>query len=228
MSKRKKINSAKVNLAISVVFHTLALGAIFFFAGREGMLGKKLKQITVSIAPKEKKPEPAKPKPAEPKVETAKPAEAPKTVAPPPRAELAATPPPAVSAAPMAAPPSVALPAFEFADGAKEVQTTADVNALYKAQVERALRSHWTRPEDQPDDAFIAEVELTLDTTGRIADWRWQKGSGHKRWDDSVKQALAQTKMISRPPPKGFPEKFLVRFDVETERTESVVDVSSR
>ena len=69
MSQRKKINSSRVNLTISLVFHIVAIGALFFFAGREGMLGKRLKEITVSIAPKEKKPEPAKPKAAEPKPE---------------------------------------------------------------------------------------------------------------------------------------------------------------
>ena len=67
MIERKKRNSSKVNLIVSVVFHTLAIGAVFFFAAREGMLGKKLKQLTVTMVPKEKKPEPPKEKPPEPK-----------------------------------------------------------------------------------------------------------------------------------------------------------------
>jgi hypothetical protein len=33
---------------------------------------------------------------------------------------------------------------------------------------------------------------------------------------------------MSRPPPKGFPEKFLVRFDVEAGRSEEVMTLSSR
>ena len=56
--KHKRVNSPRVNLIISLVFHSVAIGALFFFAGREGMLGKKVKEITVSIAPKQKKPEP--------------------------------------------------------------------------------------------------------------------------------------------------------------------------
>jgi hypothetical protein len=227
MSQRKKVNSPRVNLVISVVFHSLVIGALFFFAGREGMLGKRLKEITVSIAPKQKKPEPPKEKPAQPKVEPPKQVEQQKSATPPPRIETAAVPPPASDVAPVAAPPAVALPAFDFNDGAKEVQTTTDANELYKSLIEHALRSRWTRPNDIRDAAYLAEIELSVDKTGRIADWQWRRGSGDKRWDDSVKQALAQTKSISRPPPKGFPAKFLVRFDVANEGTEPL-QVSSR
>jgi TonB family protein len=122
----------------------------------------------------------------------------------------------------------VSLPAFDFSDGAKEVQTISDPNAIYKALVEHTLRSRWNRPEDIADDAYVAEVELSIDAKGRVADSRWLKGSGDKRWDDSVRVVVAQTKTISRTPPKGFPEKFLVRFDVETSRTEPVIQLSSK
>jgi hypothetical protein len=227
MNQRKKVNSPRVNLIISVVFHTFAIGAIFFFAGREGMLGKRLKEITVSIAPKEKKPEPAKPKPVEPKVEPPKTAQAPKQNTAPPPVQTAAAPPPS-DAAPAIAPPAVELPAFAFNDGAKDVQTTSDLNELYKGVIERSLRARWTRPEDIRDENYVAEIELSLDKSGGITQWRWVKGSGDKRWDDSVKQALAQTKAINRPPPKNFPEKFMVRFDVEAEGPAGPVQISSR
>ena len=52
-------------------------------------------------------------------------------------------------------------------------------------------------------------------------------GSGDKRWDDSVKEVVAQTRVISRPPPKGFPPKFLVRFDVESTRTEPLAKLTT-
>ena len=54
---RKKRNSTKVNLIVSFVFHAVVIGALFFFAAREGMLGQKLKTIAVEMAPKEKPPE---------------------------------------------------------------------------------------------------------------------------------------------------------------------------
>lgn len=229
IQQRKKTNSSKVNLTISFVFHGILIIAVFFFAAREGMLGKKLKQLSVTMT-KEKKPEPPKEKPREAKVEPPKtePAHA-KMNIPPPRVEAAAAPPPAANlVAPAAAPSAVSLPAFDFSDGAKEVQTISDPNAIYKALVEHTLRSRWNRPEDIADDAYVAEVELSIDAKGRVMDSRWLKVSGDKRWDDSVKAVVAQTKTISRTPPKGFPEKFLVRFDVETSRTEPVIQLSSK
>jgi len=67
MSRRKR-NSSKINLTISVIFHSVLLVAIVFLAAREGMLGKKMKELTVINQPKEEKkqPEQAKQKPVEP------------------------------------------------------------------------------------------------------------------------------------------------------------------
>src|SRR5438067_845710 len=104
IQQRKKRNSSKINLTISVVFHSVLILVIFVFAAREGMLGKKLKELTVTMVPKEKKPEPPKEKPPEPKVESPKPEEA-KVNVPQPKVETAQAPPPAASdAAPVAAP----------------------------------------------------------------------------------------------------------------------------
>ena len=229
MSQRKKRNSSKVNLTISLVFHSVLVVGIFFLAAREGMLGKKLKEITVTMAPKEKKPEAPKEKAPEPKTETAKQTEAPKTVAvaPPPRAEVATAPPPAETP-PAVAPPTVDLPSMDFNDGAKEVVSISDPKLLYKGMIESALRSHWNRPEDLPDDDYVAEVELAINPQGQVTNSRWLKGSGDARWDASVKAAVAATHSISRPPPKGFPGVFLAKFDVELLRTEEVFKVSSR
>lgn len=228
MQPRKKLNSSKVNLTISIVFHTALILGMFYLAARQGILGKKLKEITVTMAPKEKKPEPPKEKPPEPKIEQPKPV-APKMVAtaPPPRAETA-PPPPAAEAPPTAAPAPVSLPAFDFNDGAKEVQSVSDPNTIYKGLVEHALRSRWNRPDDIDDSTFVAEVNLSIDSDGKVISSQWLKGSGNARWDKSVKAAVAATQAISRPPPKGFPPTFVARFDVESERTEEVMHFSSR
>jgi len=229
IQQRKQRNSSKVNLTISFVFHSILILVVFFFAAREGLVGKKLKQLAVTMVPKEKKPEPPKEKPAEPKPETAKTDPTPKMAVPQPKVDTAAAPPPpAVDAPPAVAPPSASLPAFEFSDGAKEVQTISDPNGIYKALIEHTLRSRWNRPEDIVDETYVAEVELSVDAKGKVTDYRWLKGSGDKRWDDSVKAVVAQTKTISRPPPKGFPQQFPVRFDVETSRTEPVIQLSSQ
>lgn len=222
MTPRKKKNSAKVNLIFSLVFHSVLIGALFFFAAREGLLGKQLKTIAVTLAPKEKPPEKPKEKPPEPKAEPPK-EEAPKVAAipqpariPPPTAAPASTAPPAV------APPAASLPSFNFSDGAKAVESSSNPVTIYKGFIEFALRSKWVRPDQVDDTGFVAEVELEISPAGAILASQLKKGSGDARWDDSVKKVLAQTKSLSRPPPKGFPGKFLVRFDTQTE-TEEII-----
>jgi periplasmic protein TonB len=228
IQQRKKRNSSKVNLTISVVFHTALILAVFFFAAREGMLGKKLKQITVTMVPKEKKPEPPKEKPPEPKVEQPKVAEAPKPAEiPQPRVETAAAPPP-VDSAPAVAPAAASLPAFEFSDGAKDVQVGSNPIQIYGGLIENAIRSRWTRPAEIDDGQFVAEVQVSVDGTGQISNPVFEKGSGNPQWDNSVREAIAATKSLERPPPKGFPEKFIVRFDVQSSQTEPVMQLGSR
>ena len=224
----RKRNSSKINLTISIVFHTALVLATFFLAAREGMLGKKLKEITVTMAPKEKKPEPPKEKPPEQKMEPPKQVEQQKLLAtaPPPRVENLAPPP--TEAPPAVAPPTVDLPTMDFNDGAKQVQSISDPNTLYKGLIEHSLCSNWTRPDHIQDDSYVAEVELSIDTQGKIVSSRWLKGSGDAQWDKSVKAAVSVTKSVSRPPPKGFPGTFRARFDVEMFKTEEVMKLSSR
>jgi len=221
IQKRKKTNSSKINLIISSVFHGVLVACIFYFAAKEGLLGKKLKELTVTME-KVKKPEPPKEKPPEPKVEQPKTQEA-KVNVPQPRAQVAATPPPAANAAaPEVAPAAVALPSFGFNEGAIDVTSISDPYAIYKTLVEHTLFSFWSRPQDMADDSFVAEVELTIDKSGGIEETHWISGSGNARWDQSVKDAVAQLKALSRPPPKGFPNKFIVRFDVESTKTDTL------
>jgi outer membrane biosynthesis protein TonB len=229
MYQRRKRNSSKVNLTFSVIFHSAIVLALFFFAAREGVLGKRFQTLAVIVAPREKKVEAPKPKPEEAKIAPQKAPEAPKvaaTLAPPPRAEAAA-PSPAAEVAPAVAPEAVNVSGMDFSDGAREVQT-GDANTVYKALVEHTLRSRWDRPEDINDENYVAEVELNLDPQGNVIGSRWLQGSGDARWDASVKAVIAGTKAISSRPPKGFPEKFNVRFDVESMRVEAVAQVSSR
>lgn len=220
--KRKPRNSSKVNLVISLAFHGVIAAVAIYFAAREGLLGKQLKKIAVEMV-KEKPPE--KPKePEKPKQELPKPVEQPKTVQKieTPR-EVAQAPPPAAAvstAPPAAAPPPVDVPSFAF-EGGKTVETTSDPVQLYKGLLEYSLRSRWDRPEDMDDSSFVAEVEVAVDRSGQISDPVWKKSSGNKKWDDSVRLALAQTKSTSRPPPANFPARVLVRFDVA--ETESIL-----
>jgi TonB family protein len=214
IQRRQKRNSSKISLIISVVFHGALILAVFYFAAREGMLGKKMKQLAVTMV-KEKPPEPPKPKPPEPKPELPRTQETVKRAAPPPVETAAAKPSQVAIAPPAAAPPAVTLPSFDFSDGAKEVNSLSDATSIYKALIEHSVRSHWNRPEDMSDESYVAEVEFTIDAKGKITGSRWRSGSGDARWDNSVKTAVAQVKSISKPPPKDFPNNFVVRFDVE-------------
>jgi hypothetical protein len=217
-------NSTKVNLLISFTFHSVIVLALVFFAAREGLLGKQLKKISVEMVrekPPEKPKEPEKTHEEPPKVEPPKLAEAPKVQAP--KEEPVHAPPAvaAVAAAPAIAPPAAELPAFAF-DGGKTVQTSSDPVQLYKGFVEYTLRSKWNRPLDIDDTSFVAEVEVKVDRSGDLSDPVWKKSSGNARWDNSVRQAIAATPELERQPPASFPDRVLVRFDVQ-ESTEPLL-----
>jgi outer membrane biosynthesis protein TonB len=213
---RKKRNSAKVNLIFSVVFHGLLVAVVFLFAAREGILGNKLKEIAVIMVPKEKPPEP---KLEPPKDETPK-------ATPPPQVAQNTPPPqnmaPANNAPPPVAPPAAGAADFNFSDGAKVVESSTNAPvAYYKNLVEYSLRSNWVRPDNVHDDNYITEVEIQMDPNGKLTGYSLTKQSGDKTWDDSIRKAVANTKSLNRAPPKGFPGKFIVRFDVQ-QATESV------
>jgi outer membrane biosynthesis protein TonB len=208
---KKPKNSSKANLVISAVFHAILVGVLFYFAAREGLIGKKLQKIAVEMV-KEKPPEPPKPKPEPPKMETPKPEAL--------KAETAKAPP--VVAPPIVAPPAAEAPALEFSDGAKAVNSESDPVQLYKGYLEYTLRSKWNRPENLADDNYVAEVAVKVDRQGNISPPQWLKGSGDALWDQSVKDVFKVVKNIDRRPPTNFPPDVTIRFDVQ-EETEPVM-----
>lgn len=217
--QRKVQKASKLSVVISVVFHALIIGGLVFFAAREGILGKQLKKIAVTMVPKEKPPEKPKEKPPEEKPEEKPPEQ--KPAAEPPK--VAATPPPAArttSAAPppaaIEAPAAAVMPSFDF-EGGRATSTGTGPHGIYKGYVEYTLRANWRRPDNVADLSYMAEVEIAIDPTGQITGSEWKKGSGDAAWDNTVRKALAATPSIGRKPPKGFPEKVLVRFDVQEE-----------
>ena len=203
-------------LLISLGFHVVVIGLLAWFAARGGMLGQPLKQISVRLlAPPlpEKLPVPEKPKaelPREKLIPVAEPA--PPEVSAPAPAKTASPLPGPVSA--VVAPAPVEMPALVFDDGGKMVPTENNPTALYRSFVEFSLRSRWNRPTDLADANYVAEIELAVDAAGRISAPSWRRKSGDARWDAAVLDAIAQTKMLDRPPPAGFPGRLTVRFDV--------------
>ncbi len=216
----KANNSTRVNLLLSLFFHLLIVAVLVFFAARQGFLGEQLKKITIQMVqekPPEKPKEPEKPKAEPPQPAPPKTIETPKvaTAQTEPPKEISAAPPPSIAIAPAAvAPPAADLPSFVFGGG-QAVQTSSNPVQLYKGSVEHAFLSKWHRPGGIADDNYVAEVEVAVDQQGQINNPVWKKSSGDSRWDDSVRQAIASTKSVDRPPPPDFPARFLVRFDVQ-------------
>ena len=215
---RKKRNSSRVNLLISFTFHALIVLVALYFAARGGLLGKQIQKISVEMI-KEKPPE--KPKaPEKTKVEPPK-VEPPKVVAAPKVEPPKEPAPPPTAAPPTVAPPAAELPSFAF-EGGKAVETSSDPVQLYKGQVEYALRSKWDRPDNLKDNDYVAEVQLSVRRDGELSNPVWEKGSGNRIWDDSVRRALAAVTRMDRPPPTNFPPHIVVRFDVQ-EETEPIL-----
>lgn len=203
---RKKRNSSRVNLAISFAFHAALVVVVLYFAARQGWLGKEAQKISVRIV---KVPPPVKPKPPEQKPP---PVEMPKVVATPKFAPPKAT--PTVTAPPTVDPPAQELPSFDF-DGGKAVISSTDPVEVYKSQIEFAMRSKWDRPDDMDDDSYVALVQVAVGRDGSLTDPVWEKGSGNKRWDDSVRAAIAAVTSMDGPPPTNFPPRITIRFDVQ-------------
>jgi outer membrane biosynthesis protein TonB len=224
---RKEQKMSKVGIAVSIALHAAVIAILVLLAAREGMLGKHLKKIAVTMVPRElplekpketpklkplEKPPELKSPEAEPaKIEAPQLAKTPPTVQP---AQPVAVPPPTTASS--VAPPPAAMPGFLFG-GSKTVENSSDPKALYKGFVEYTLRSNWKRPDNLADLDYTAEVEVGIDRAGQLTGSEWKKGSGSPAWDNSVRHALAQTKSLGRTPPMGFPEKVLVRFDVRVE-----------
>lgn len=210
LPRRVPKKPSRTSFFVSIGLHIVLAAAVFLLAAREGIFGKKMKEITAVIVPKEeKKPEPVKPK-DEPKPEPAKQearTEAPKSAAP---AAVATAAPPASSAA---APPPAIGADFDFNDGRAVQATSADPVTLYRQTVEYAFRSRWVKPDGMDDTGLFAEADVMVSPEGAVTGVDWKRGSGDSKWDATVRAALAQTKSIGRKPPKDFPGRFLVRFD---------------
>jgi hypothetical protein len=216
-AQRRRRNSARVNLVISVVFHAVAILGVTFLAARQGLLGTQFKEFAVTLAPKENQPEPeVEEEPAEAVKEDS--AAAAGEELPPPAAPPDAPPPkmireaPPVAAAGAPPPAAAVIPSFIFSDGAKAV--SEDPVARYRGRIEYLLQSAWQRPSRIADPNLVTEVEVALDAEGRLAVKSYKKLSGDRAWDDSVRTVFERRIDVRGAPPPNFPDSFVVRFDV--------------
>jgi outer membrane biosynthesis protein TonB len=212
--QRKPKNSSKSNLVISFIFHAVLVIVILYFAAREGLLGKKMETLSVNLV--KEKPKPPEKPPEPPKV-----VEPPKIVEPPKVAETPKSAPPPDNAPPPVAPPPAELPGMIF-DGGRDVES-ADPVHVYKAYMERTLKSKWDKPEDMDDDNYVVEMGVTVDKDGQIGTPVMQKSSGNEKWDATVQQVFNVVKKFDLPPPTNFPPAVTIRFDVQLEEVDSIL-----
>ena len=85
----------------------------------------------------------------------------------------------------------------------------SDPILLYKAYIESHFKSQWETP--QSDYETIIEINIT--SKGEVSPVAIVSNNGDKDWIKSVTDALAKVKTMPRPPPKGFPNHFQIRFD---------------
>jgi len=209
---RKRRNSSKVNLFISLTFHALLVAVLLYFAARSGILGHKIQTFAVTLEKKpQEKPKPPEPPKPTPKVETPKVVSVPKPVETKP--EETPNAPPAV------APAAAVLPTFAFGGGADV--TSGDPVDVYKTELQNAILSKWNRPDDPADDSNIAYVEVSVGRNGQISNPVWKQRSGNSRWDASVSAAIAGVTSMDTPPPTNFPPQVLVKFDVQEENDDT-------
>ena len=172
------------------------------------MLGKKMKSIAVTMISKSKPEEPAKPKVEQHRVEVPNPivpANQPKVQ----QNVQISSPPSTISAAPA----PVNLPLVSFSDGAKEVLTSNDPIQLYKAYIEFLIKGKWEIPANK---SFETMVDININERGEILKTEVASDNGDVEWTRSIKNAISNVK-LSRLPPKGFPLKFKIRFDMVSE-----------
>ena len=223
LPQRQKHRQSRASIVVSILFHALVVGLVAYLAARQGILGTTVRDM-VAVQVDEKKPEPPKPK-EEPKPEPEKPnpdqkpapavAQTPVPIATPTQALPPTDAPPPVDAPAAADAPEMFIPSANGAGGG-EVLTPQEA---YRRTIQSVFLSVWDKPAGMDDSSFSADVEMTLDPSGRIQQARFVRGSGDPKWDDTVKAALIKIKEIGTPPPDKFPANFSVRFDAYVDST---------
>lgn len=220
---RHKPKQSRLSWLLSLAFHILLVGGLFYFAARQGILGKQMRTLTAVAVPEDKKPEVQKPKEeVKPTAERREEARVDPRVAPQQATGNSATPPPAAADATVSAAAPAEPTDMVFDDGAARVKTVTDPIALFSGRVEYAFLSRWDKPEDLDDSQFVAEADVTLKADGTVAAAELRRPSGNPKWDDSVRNALGSVKAVGAAPPAGYPTKFLVKFDATIAASEPV------
>lgn len=95
-------------------------------------------------------------------------------------------------------------PGSSLDGNAKESQ-----EANYIDLVRERLREEWQLPIIVARLNLSAQVEITIDTKGRVRSFRFKKFSGNSQFDEAVKRTIAQAQPFPAPP-KGMRDQLLI------------------
>jgi outer membrane biosynthesis protein TonB len=74
------------------------------------------------------------------------------------------------------------------------------LQATYFDHVRDRLQEHWSLPIWLSRQNFSAQIQLTIDRTGRAKSIRWLKRSGNESFDQFVQRAIQDSQPFDRPP----------------------------
>lgn len=79
-------------------------------------------------------------------------------------------------------------------------------DVAYLRAISQMIKEHWSYPKFTASHAAISQVEITLDASGRILEYRLISSSGKDDYDASTIKAIVETQQEETlpPPPKGL------------------------
>ncbi len=89
--------------------------------------------------------------------------------------------------------------------------------ALYYTQIWTRIRSNWTLPEEWQEGELEAVLVITVQPSGEITNVRFEKRSGHPRFDQSALWAVERSNPLPPLPPglSGSDQEIGIRFRPE-------------
>ena len=101
------------------------------------------------------------------------------------------------------------------ASSAQVSASDAGQMSSYESEVYALLRRHWVLPEECAGMDLSVAVSFTINSNGRVSNFRILKSSGERVFDNSVEKVLKA--VVFRSPPRGKPVSLAINFRAEDE-----------
>jgi TolA protein len=93
---------------------------------------------------------------------------------------------------------------------AEDAKESDDAN--YYDSVRSRLQENWALPVWLSRQNLSAQIEIVIDSHGRVREFRFKKSSGNTQFDDAVKKTLAESQPFPTPPSELLMNGILVGF----------------